>query len=138
MPYAIAAAAITVVGGSIAANKQKQGQKAVAAGEAEARQESRRQFDLTRADFKPFQEAGVAAIGQQQALVGLSGVEAQQEALAALEVSPGQQFLRDRAQKNLVRNASAIGGLGGGNVRSALVQQGVGFAQQDIQNQFGR
>ena len=25
-----------------------------------------------------------------------------------------------------------------GNVRSALVQQGVGFAQQDFQNQFGR
>jgi len=37
-----------------------------------------------------------------------------------------------------LRNSAAIGGLGGGNVRSALVQQGVGFAQQDFQNQFGR
>lgn len=64
--------------------------------------------------------------------------EQQQAAFNALNQSPGQQFLRDRAQKNLLRNASAIGGLGGGNVRSALVQQGVGFAQQDLQNQFGR
>jgi len=64
--------------------------------------------------------------------------EQQQAAFDALNESPGQQFLRDRAQKNLLRNSSAIGGLGGGNVRSALVEQGVGFAQQDLQNQFGR
>lgn len=64
--------------------------------------------------------------------------EQQQVAFDALNESPGQQFLRDRAQKNLLRNSSAIGGLGGGNVRSALVEQGVGFAQQDLQNQFGR
>jgi len=134
----VAVAAATVVSGAIASKDAKKGRKAAAKGEETAREESQRQFDLTREDFAPFQEAGVAALGQQQALIGLSGVEAQQEALTALEVSPGQQFLRDRAQKNLVRNASAIGGLGGGNVRGALVQQGVGFAQQDIQNQFGR
>lgn len=68
----------------------------------------------------------------------LSAEEQQQAAFDKLANSPGQQFLRDRAQKNLLRNSSAIGGLGGGNVRSALVQQGVGFAQQDIDNQFGR
>ena len=100
--------------------------------------EQRRQFDVTQESFRPFQEAGVAAIGSQQDLLGLRGQEAQQSAFDAFNQSPGQQFLRDRAQKNLVRNSSAIGGLGGGNVRSALVQQGVGFAQQDFQNQFGR
>lgn len=100
--------------------------------------EQRRQFDITQSNLQPFQEAGTAALGSQQDLLGLNGPEAQAAAFAALEQSPGQQFLRDRAQKNLLRNASAIGGLGGGNVRSALVQQGVGFAQQDLQNQFGR
>lgn len=68
----------------------------------------------------------------------ISAQEAQAQAFAKLQESPGQQFLRKRAQRNLVRNASAIGGLGGGNVRSALVEQGVGFAAQDLQNQFGR
>ena len=134
----VAVAAATVVGGVLGSKSASKGRKSAAKGEEAARLESQRQFDLTREDFRPFQEAGVAALGQQQALIGLSGVEAQQEAFNTLEQSPGQQFLRDRAQKNLVRNASAIGGLGGGNVRSALVQQGVGFAQQDLQNQFGR
>lgn len=68
----------------------------------------------------------------------LSPAEQQAQALEALNESPGQKFLRERAQKNLLRNTAAIGGLGGGNVRSALVEQGVGFAQQDIQNQFAR
>ena len=68
----------------------------------------------------------------------LSPQQQQQQAFDKFNDSPGQQFLRDRAQKNLLRNSAAIGGLGGGNVRSALVQQGIGFAQQDFQNQFAR
>jgi len=100
--------------------------------------EQRRQFDMTQANLQPFQQAGTAAIGAQQDLLGLNGVDAQSAAFSGMQSSPGQQFLRDRAQKNLLRNSSAIGGLGGGNVRSALVQQGVGFAQQDLQNQFSR
>ena len=100
--------------------------------------EQRRQFDITQEQLSPFREAGVSALEQQQALLGLSGQEAQQTAFSGLQESPGQQFLRKRAQRNLVRNQSAIGGLGGGNVRSALVEQGAGFAAQDLQNQFGR
>lgn len=125
-----------------AARVQAEGAAAGAAGIdrrfdiTEARLQEAQQFQ--RAQQQPFQEAGVGALQQQQALLGLSGQQAQQQAFAGLEQSPGQKFLQDRAQKNLLRNASAIGGLGGGNVRSALVQQGVGFAQQDIQNQFGR
>lgn len=61
-----------------------------------------------------------------------------QEALGQIQESPGQQFIRKRAQRNLLQNASAIGGLGGGNVRTALVEQGAGFASQDLQNQFAR
>lgn len=123
-----------VVGSKSASKSSKVQAKSADKGVAE----QRRQFDITQEQFKPFQEAGVSALEQQQALIGLSGQEAQQAALAGLEQSSGQKFLQERAQKNLLQNASAIGGLGGGNVRSALVQQGVGFAQQDIENQFGR
>lgn len=116
---------------SDAASAQVQGSQAGIA-------ENRRQFDLTRSDFAPSQQAGVDALGQQRAMLGLDGPEAQQVAMAGLQESSGQKFLRERGQKNLLRNASAIGGLGGSNVREALVQQGVGFAQQDLENQFGR
>jgi len=37
-----------------------------------------------------------------------------------------------------LRNQSAIGGIGGGNVRSALVEQGAGFAAQDYDQQLRR
>ncbi len=100
--------------------------------------ERRRQFNITQENLKPFQEAGVGALEQQQALLGLLGKERQQELFLQLEESPGQQFLRKRQERSLLRNASAIGGLGGGNVRTALQEQAVGFGQQDIQNQFGR
>jgi hypothetical protein len=101
-------------------------------------QESARQFDVTQESLKPFQEAGVSALSQQQALIGLSGPEEQEAAFAAFNESPGQAFLRERAERSLVRQAGALGGLGGGNVRAELVRQGVGEAQQDFQNQFGR
>ena len=100
--------------------------------------ESARQFDITQEGLRPFQEAGEGALSQQQALLGLSGQDEQQAAFQAFNESPGQAFLRERAERSLVRQSGALGGLGGGNVRSELTRQGVGFAQQDFQNQFGR
>lgn len=136
-----------------AADVQSQGQQA-------AIEEQRRQFDITsgqltaaeeanrkallagqeqqRAQLGQFAQGGAQAFQQQQALLGLGTPEQQAAVQGAIQESPGQQFIRQRAQRNLVRNASAIGGLGGGNVRSALVEQGAGFAAQDVGNQFAR
>lgn len=100
--------------------------------------EQRRQFDLTRGDLAPWMQAGTSALGVQQNLLGLGGVEAQQQAYDDFVQSPGQAFLQARGQENLLAGASAIGGLGGGNVREALVQQGVGFAQQDFGDYYNR
>lgn len=135
---ATAVVAGAVISGVVATKNAKKAAKAQRDASGSAISEERRQFNITQGNLQPFQEAGTAAVASQQDLLGLNGPEAQAAAFAAMQDSPGQQFLRDRAQKNLLRNSSAIGGLGGGNVRSALVQQGVGFAQQDLQNQFGR
>jgi hypothetical protein len=134
----VAIAGGTLIGGVLGAKGSKDAAKEQTKGTDASIAEQQRQFDATQANLAPFQEAGEAALSEQQSLLGLSGVADQQASFDAMANSPGQQFLRDRAQKNLLRNSSAIGGLGGGNVRSALVQQGVGFAQQDLQNQFGR
>ena len=83
----------------------------------------------------PFREAGLGALEQQQALLGLGTPEQQQQALSAIQETPGQQFIRQRQQRALLRGQSAIGGLGGGNVRTALQEQGAGFAQQDLARQ---
>lgn len=135
---------ITAAVGLSAVSTYQAGKASKRAGDVQAQAsregiaEQRRQFDITQQQFEPFRQAGLGALSQQQAMLGLSGQEAQQQAYAGLQESPGQQFLRSRAERSLLRNQAAIGGLGGGNIRTALQQQGVGFAQQDIQNQFNR
>ena len=111
--------------------------------------EQGRQFDLTREDLSraeqvnrdelsPFSTAGVDALNRQRSLLGFGGKEDQEKAFDSFGNSPGQQFLRDRARKNLLRSASSVGGNFGGNVLTALNQQGVDLAAQDFGNEFSR
>jgi hypothetical protein len=81
----------------------------------------------------PFAEAGRGALAEQQAILGLGGQEAQEAAMGRFSESPGQRFLRERQEKATLRNAAALGGLGGGNVRSALQEQAFGRAQTGLQ-----
>jgi len=55
-----------------------------------------------------------------------------EQALAAFAETPGQQFLRERQERSLLRSAGAIGGLGGGNIRTALQQQAFGRAATQL------
>jgi hypothetical protein len=128
----------SVLSGIVGSKSASKASRAQVQGQDASIAEQRRQFNITQGNLQPFQQAGTQAIGEQQNLLGLNGNEAQAESFSNFNDSPGQQFLRERAQRNLLRNSAAIGGLGGGNVRSALVEQGAGFAQQDFNNQFGR
>jgi len=100
--------------------------------------EQRRQFDATQENLAPWLEAGESALSTQQNLLGLSGKDAQQKAYDDYSMSPGQKFLRDRGEKAIIRQHMAIGGAGGGRVRSALNRQGIGFAAQDFGNYYNR
>ena len=68
----------------------------------------------------------------------LSDLEAQAEAMANFQESPGQRYLREQTERGVLRNAAAVGGLGGGNVLKALQANAAGLAAQDFQNQFNR
>lgn len=87
---------------------------------------------------QPFTTGGTQAFNLQAALSGAGGPEAQQQAISGFQASPGQEFLRGEAERSLLRNQAAIGGIGGGNVRRALQEQAVGLAAQDFGQQFGR
>jgi hypothetical protein len=80
--------------------------------------------------------AETPAAQRQAALSGALGPEAQQQAIDEFIESPGQQFLRDEQEQSLLRNAAAIGGLGGGRVRSALQEQALGRAAGLQQQNF--
>lgn len=120
------------IGGEEAAQEAAQAQAQASLAGVE---EERREFDITQETFRPTIEAGDLAREQQLALLGLRGEEAFEQ---ATRLSPAQAFIEKRSQRNLLRNASAIGGVGGGNIRSALVEQGAGFAGTQLQNQFSQ
>lgn len=107
--------------------------------------EATRQFDVgqgridaMRSRLDPYSQAGETALTEQQALLGLSGSAAQKQAYQQVTESPGQEFLRQRQERSLLRNQAAIGGLGGGNVRTALQEQAFGRAQTDIDRRVER
>ena len=83
-----------------------------------------------------YNQQGQQASQLQAALSGALGNQAQAQAFANFQASPGQQWLQDQALRGITRNAAAVGGLGGGNVLQALQRQAMGLAQQDFQNQF--
>ncbi len=129
--------AVGAIGSSQIASRGSEKAANIGAGAAEQGVgEISRQFDITQRQLEPFRIAGVGALGQQQALLGVLGPQAQQQAFEEFNQSPGQRFIQERQQKALVRNQAAIGNLGGGNIRTALQAQAAGFAQQDIQNQL--
>lgn len=88
------------------------------------------------ADYTPYTEAGSAAMQREAALSGALGPQAQQEAINAFIESPGQKYLREQQEKALLRSASATGGLGGGRIRSALMEQAMNIAATQQQQQL--
>lgn len=82
----------------------------------------------SQAQYQPYQQAGKAALDEYQAYLGLSGADAAAKAQARFNESPGQRFLRERQEKSLLRNASAMGGLRSGRTATALQEQAAGIA----------
>jgi hypothetical protein len=115
-------------------------------------EEQRRQFDAVQkllapyiqagtgaiGGLKPFQEAGAQAFQQQQALAGLLGPEAQQAAVAQLEQSPELSALTRQGEEAMLQQASATGGLRGGNLQGALAQFRPQMLSGLIERQLGR
>jgi hypothetical protein len=86
----------------------------------------------------PYREYGQEAAQREAALTGALGPEAQQQAFAEYQASPALGFLQEQSERALMRNASALGGLGGGNVRQDLTKLTADLYSQDFQNQFNR
>lgn len=90
------------------------------------------------AELDPFKQTGLLANDRLAALNGLLGPEAQAQAFEEFRASPGQKFLTEQANNNVIGNATAIGGVGGGDVRRELLRQGAGLAAQDFGAQINR
>lgn len=121
--------------GASAASKAGKAQVAAAdAGAAEqraAREEMRRLLE-------PYVAAGGPALEAQMGALGLRGTEAQQAYVAQQEQSPIFQALARQGEEAMLQNASATGGLRGGNVQGALAQFRPALLNQFLEQQYGR
>ena len=100
--------------------------------------EQRRQFDEITKLLSPYTQAGAGALTQQQALIGLGAPGSQQEAITALQGSPQFQALQQQGENAILQNASATGGLRGGNVQGALAQFRPALLSSLINQQYER
>lgn len=128
--------------GAVASKKAAEGQQAAAQTQATASEagiaEQRRQFDALAELMSPFISAGEAGLEGQQALIGLGGPEAQQEAISGLEASPLFGALVGQGEEAILQNAAATGGLRGGNTQAALAQFRPQILSQLIESQYGK
>lgn len=84
--------------------------------------EQRRQYDAMQELLAPYVQAGNQALGGQQDILGLNGAEAQQTAISGLANSEQFNALVQQGENAMLQNASATGGLRGGNTQAALAQ----------------
>ena len=140
MPVVAAAVGLGVAGSVIGGQQANRGASKAADAQVQAAQlgveENRRQFDLVQTLLKPYVEGGTAAFKQQQNLLGLGGATSQQQAIGALQSSPFFQAQLNQGTNAILQNASATGGLRGGNVQGALSQFAPQLLQQTYQNQL--
>ena len=131
-----------IIGGVTGANQQaaaaQQASQTQAASAQAGIDEQKRQFDAIQQLFAPYVNAGTGALGAQQNLIGLNGAAPQQSATNAIQQSPEYQALSQQGQNAILANASATGGLRGGNVQGALAQFQPQLLSQLINQQYGR
>lgn len=156
MPFPFLAAAIigsSVVGGAMQSRAQSRAAKAAAAAQTQgadaaaqaqlestrmAIEEQRRQFDAIQQLFRPYVEAGGGALARQMDLIGLSGPEAQQAAIRAIEQGPEFGAMVRQGEEAILQNAAATGGLRGGNIQAALARFRPEVLSSLMQQQYSR
>lgn len=116
----------SVVGGALSSRAQRKSANAAANAQIEASEmgveEQRRQFDAVQKLLKPYADAGLSGLTGQQDLLGINGTAAQQTAINNINNSSEMQTYLQQGENAILQNASATGGIRGGNTQAALAQ----------------
>lgn len=126
----------SLTGANQQADAAQQASQTQAASSQAAIDAQTKQFNQIQQLLSPFVQAGTGALSGQQNLLGLNGSGAQQTAIDGIQ--NGSQFQSMLAQGNnsILQNASATGGLRGGNTQSALAQFSPQLLNSLIQQQY--
>lgn len=115
-----------LIGGFISGNRatkaQKQAVEAKDRGNQNALNFAMQQANLARQDVQPYMQAGTQGLNAYQALLGMLGQPQQQDAINNILSGNEYQTYLQQGENALLQNASATGGLRGGNVQGALME----------------
>ena len=103
-----------------------------------AADESRAAYEDIAALLQPYADVGGPALQGMMASSGLLGPQAQQSYISDVEGGAEFQGLVQQGEEAILQNASATGGLRGGNVQGALAQFRPGVLSALLQQQYGR
>lgn len=138
-PAVAAIAAVGSIGsGVIGASAAKKAGKYEAAAAQSGIDEQRAAREEMRALLDPYVKAGTPALQGLMDIAGLGTDQSQQQAITQQEQSPLFQALFAQGEDAILQNASATGGLRGGNVQGALAQFRPEMLNQFIEQQYGR
>lgn len=133
-----------IVGGTSLIGGAMQSSAAKSAGAAQERaammgvEEQRAAREEMRRLLEPYVAAGTPALQQQMAALGLAGPESQAAFVAQQEQSPIFQALARQGEEAVLQQASATGGLRGGNLQGALAQFRPALLNQFLTQQYER
>jgi hypothetical protein len=116
----VAAVGGSIIGGVIASNGAEDAAETQAGATEAGIAEQRRQFDSIKELLSPYVNAGGRGLNMYEGLAGLWGAETQRGNIRMLEDSAEFKSLSKQGENAILQNASATGGLRGGNVQGAL------------------
>jgi hypothetical protein len=126
-----------LLGGSDQADATTQAANIQAQSSAAQVAQQSKQFDAIQKLLAPYVNAGTGALSGQQNLIGLNGNQAQQTAIDGIQNGSQFQSMLKQGENSILQNASATGGLRGGNTQAALSQYSPTLLNQYIQQQYG-
>lgn len=138
----VAAAVVgaAVVGGVMSSQAQSDAASSAANAQMNSANASiaanQQQFAAMKELLKPYSDAGLGSLTAQQNLIGLNGNSAQSIAIKNLTDSSQFAALTNQGEQGILQNASATGGLRGGNVQAALAQFRPQLLNQLINEQY--
>ena len=138
----VTVAGVGLAGASMSADAQSDAADNASDAQVQAAQlgvdEQRYQFDEMKAMLSPYADAGGSALISQMNLLGTNGQEAQQAAVSGIENGAQFQSMAQQGENAILQNASATGGLRGGNTQAALGQFRPAMLNDLINQQYQR
>lgn len=138
---ALIGAGASILGGVLGGGAQRRAAGDASAAQLESTrmqiQAQRQQYNRFRRLSRPYVQAGLRGLTGFENLIGTNGAAAQGQAIDGIANGPQFQALAQQGEDALLQNASATGGLRGGNTAGALAQFRPQMLDALIQRQTG-